>query len=435
MKISSKICSAVISAAVLLSSVSFTAFSEYGELEKDEDAGFSYQKVDNDDDGKYDYIYIVEYYNQVADVVIPDEIDGVPVTHIGYGSFARSSNLTSVTMGKNIKVIADKAFMNCEALKTIKFSDNIEEVGRMAFTNSLWLDNFRTEKKPLIISNMLVDGVGCEGEVDIPETVTKILPYAFDGAVNVTKVAMPDSITWAGESSFNGCDKLESIRLSDNLTSIEEGTFNGCTALKEIDLPESVRSIGILAFSDCQSLATVRIYSPDCDITSSPYIFVGGYNADLDPIFAGTIYGYADSTAQTFAEEMNYIFKLLDGTPQIPTTTAVTTAGTTTSTTSVTTKQEHTEECLIPDYLYGDVDLDDRVDIADVAKLSKYLLNKSSYPLGNGDEKSEKKAMIQADVTHDDIIDTRDISRIIEYNLVKLTIDDLQLTPSAGQPE
>ena len=68
---------------------------------------------------------------------------------------------------------------------------------------------------------------------------------------------------------------------------------------------------------------------------------------------------------------------------------------------------------------YGDVDLNGTVELADVTKLSKYLLNKNSFPLDN--ETAEKNA----DVTHDGTVDSRDISKLLEYNIGKLTKNDL----------
>ena len=409
MKTASKICSCILSALLVLGTVSVSAAAEeYGDLEKDETAGFSYQKVDKDDDGKFDYIYIVEYYNQVADVVIPDVIDGLPVKEIGYGSFARSSNLTSVTMGKNVEVIADKAFMNCEALKTIKLSDCIKKVGRKAFTGSLWLDNIRAEKKPLIISGMFVDGVGCEGEVEIPDTVSEIRPYAFEGAVNVTQVNA-ESVVSIGEYAFNGCEKLKSITLSDTLASVEEGTFNGCSALTTIDV-KNAGSIGMFAFSDCSSLETVYVKNKDCEIPESPYVFVNGYNEDEDPVFNGTIKGYTDSTAQAFAEKLGYKFVALDPSADPTSPTASTTPTTPTPS---------------PAYIYGDVDLSGVVELADVTKLSKYLLSNTVYPLGGDDAESIAKAKEQADILYDGKIDTLDLSKLIEYNMGNIDFSDL----------
>ena len=75
--------------------------------------------------------------------------------------------------------------------------------------------------------------------------------------------------------------------------------------------------------------------------------------------------------------------------------------------------------------IYGDVDLDGNVDLADVTTLAKHLLSGVSYPLGNRSEGSKERAEISADVNGDRIIDARDLSKLIEYNLGQLSLRDL----------
>ena len=75
---------------------------------------------------------------------------------------------------------------------------------------------------------------------------------------------------------------------------------------------------------------------------------------------------------------------------------------------------------------YGDVNLDGVVDLADVTWLAKYLLSSASYPLGNKDALSKAQAEASADMNGDKIIDSRDLSRLIEFNLGKLSLSDLK---------
>lgn len=78
------------------------------------------------------------------------------------------------------------------------------------------------------------------------------------------------------------------------------------------------------------------------------------------------------------------------------------------------------------DLLYwGDVNLDEYVDLADVTTLSKYLLSKKSYPLAN------ITAWENADCKYDQKIDSSDLSKLIEYNLRKITMDALGPTDPA----
>ena len=78
----------------------------------------------------------------------------------------------------------------------------------------------------------------------------------------------------------------------------------------------------------------------------------------------------------------------------------------------------------------GDVDLNGMVELADVTKLGKYLLNTTIYPLGE-DEATIKRSEIQSDVNFDGKIDVVDLSKLIEYNLGKITRE--AMNPPAKQ--
>ena len=79
----------------------------------------------------------------------------------------------------------------------------------------------------------------------------------------------------------------------------------------------------------------------------------------------------------------------------------------------------------VGNYLYGDVDLNGSIELADITRLGKYLVGKQSFPLGNGDATSAAKATEQADVKYDKNIDTLDMSKLIEFNLGNITAREL----------
>ena len=111
-----------------------------------------------------------------------------------------------------------------------------------------------------------------------------------------------------------------------------------------------------------------------------------------------------------------------------------TTKAVTSKTTKSTTTTKDTESVTITTtpvvidlsgIIYGDVDLDGNVDLADVTTLAKHILSGVSYPLGNSSEGSRERAEVSADVNGDGIIDARDLSKLIEYNLGQLKLSDL----------
>lgn len=81
----------------------------------------------------------------------------------------------------------------------------------------------QTEKNPLVIvNNILVDGTTCEGDVKIPEGVTRIEGYSFHRCDNLTSIEIPNSVTRIGVETFSGCESLTNIEIPDSVTSIGE---------------------------------------------------------------------------------------------------------------------------------------------------------------------------------------------------------------------
>lgn len=120
-------------------------------------------------------------------------------------------------------------------------------------------------------------------KVKIPETVTYIGAYAFNGCtnlkvinipdritnlngsymfmdcINLEAVVMPNSVMKIGQNIFNGCKKLKTVILSNQLTEIPMQAFLGCKSLESITIPDKVTKVGVNAFNGCANLEKVEI--------------------------------------------------------------------------------------------------------------------------------------------------------------------------------
>lgn len=163
------------------------------------------------------------------------------VVEIGAAVFQGRTELTGITIGKNVKTIGKSAFEGCNKLTTVTFTDGGEvalEIGERAFY----------ECKVLTAA-------------ELPVRLTTIGASAFQNCYNMQTLTLPEGLTKIGESAFRSCRSLTSIALPSTLKVIELTTeatqdtigdkgacsvFFGCEALETLTIPESNRYYGTI---------------------------------------------------------------------------------------------------------------------------------------------------------------------------------------------
>ena len=98
------------------------------------------------------------------------------------------------------------------------------------------------------------------GRVILPETVTRIGDYAFQGCVRLRQIAIPPDTAQIGTGAFAGSG-LAAVRLPGGIKRISRLTFAGCAQLEKVELEEGIELIDERAFENCKSLKSVVIPS------------------------------------------------------------------------------------------------------------------------------------------------------------------------------
>lgn len=247
-------------------------------------------KYDDDMDGTYDYIEVNSCDKSATEVIIPDDILGVPITTINSMAFYNCSNLTDISIGNNVTKIGSNAFYKCGSLEKITIPNSVTVIENSAFQDCESLTNICLPNNITNISNFLFSGCSNLETITLPNDLISIDNYAFKDCISLTNITIPVNVKKIDTGSFNGCSNLEEIILNDNIESIGDYAFSGCLMLESIILPaklknignstfsssgiesikfsENIKTIGSMCFLSCKSLDDVYIKNVDnwCNI-------------------------------------------------------------------------------------------------------------------------------------------------------------------------
>lgn len=209
--------------------------------------------------GPRDNFYTVTGIGNCKDsvVVIPRELNGIPVTEIKRYAFADCKDIDAVSIPDTVTVIQSHAFAG-SSIKRIFIPDSVTQIGDSAFAECRKLTELILPNSLTSVGSRFVSGTSSLSEIIIPQSLTRIGNDSFANS-GIRALSLHSGITQIGDSAFKNCNRLESVSLPDTLTEIAAEAFAECMSLVNIYLPDSIAFIGAEAFSGCTSLVTVNI--------------------------------------------------------------------------------------------------------------------------------------------------------------------------------
>lgn len=152
------------------------------------------------------------------------------------------------------------------------------------------------------IAGYMFSGCDIQGELVLPENITKLNDHAFAYNENITSVNAI-GIEIMGQESFLDCSNLKTID-SPNLKYIGSGAFKNCISLTAYEIPQGVATVGAAAFDGCSNLKSITI--PNSIINFGNVVY---YNVTYYHVFRGCSALDAitiNATAPFVLEESNF---------------------------------------------------------------------------------------------------------------------------------
>ncbi|MBQ3990570.1 MAG: leucine-rich repeat protein, partial [Bacteroidales bacterium] len=161
----------------------------------------------------------------IQTITLPDS-----VTTFGTDAFAGSS-LQSITIPKNLEVIASGSFRNCKSLDTVRFKkDNqLNTINDYAFANCYTLatfpfheiENLRTIGKEAFLYCIELTSIV------FPDHFTTLESYAFQDCKSLTTIYFPASTTYVAANAFRGVGHSARIYFSQSEPGSESSSSSG----------------------------------------------------------------------------------------------------------------------------------------------------------------------------------------------------------------
>lgn len=226
-------------------------------------------------------VTITDYVGTSEHVLIPDTIDGLPVTALGHRAFYEKT-VTTVVVPDSVTEIGAACFSGDNYLVSLKLPDGLKRLPPASLESCMRLYDF-----------------------DLPQSLEKIYSSVFEFNYYLTHLTLPSSLTEIEQLNFIGLYGLQSLTLAEDNAAFKLDETNGllmtadgtrllhCFSdivpaeeiilpegvkivdpfafhydydVKRVVLPEGVETIGAMAFAMCPNLTEIVIPASVTDI-------------------------------------------------------------------------------------------------------------------------------------------------------------------------
>lgn len=212
------------------------------------------------------------------------------------GAFA-VCDIESAELPDSVVSVYESAFYGCTALKKVILSANLKKLGAGVFSYCDSLKEIKLPKENKYFK--LSDGI----------IYTHNKKKVVSAALPATEVSIPEGVTSIAAYAFEGQTKLESVSFPSTLKKIGEGAFYDCSSLERLYIPKSVKNIAKAAFSGCRSLKKVEFASGKTKLDNNTVYDEKSQISRTDQIFCNAGYYLEICIPYKYMEKMTAIIK------------------------------------------------------------------------------------------------------------------------------
>ena len=267
--------------------------------------------------GSYDKKYTDEITDNggIKNIILPES-----VKTIGSGAFFGQRNVKKIVIPESVTSIQGQAFQMIPALEELEVYASLYKVSGSSFNEVFWSntrnDSTITGKLKKVILGESYSATGKIGSA---------LFYGLD--FDEIDIQM-NNIQNLGSSMFMKNTRLKSFTVPKTVKVINQAAFYETTALKDITIPKNVQTIDVEAFRK-SGLEKIWILNKDLvikeptteDVTeeesaSKTKVYIYNPKETVEDFIAipknVTIYGYAGSTAEAYAQKNGNKFVVIN---------------------------------------------------------------------------------------------------------------------------
>lgn len=259
-----------------------------------------------------------KYKDEIKDGGIKNIILPESVKTIGSRAFFGQRNVKKIVIPKSVTSIQGQAFQMIPALEELEVYASLDKVSGSSFNEVFW-SNTRNDSTGKLKKVILGESYSATGKIG------SALFYGLD--FDEIDIQM-NNIQNLGSSMFMKNKKLKSFTVPKTVKVINQAAFYETTALKDITIPKNVQTMDVEAFRK-SGLEKIWILNKDLvikeptteDVTeeesaAKTKVYIYNPKETVEDFIAipknVTIYGYAGSTAEAYAQKNGNKFVVIN---------------------------------------------------------------------------------------------------------------------------